>query len=61
MTDVDDDLLRTDPGAAASEQGPDHVLHEHEPKGKSSSGRRALVHHTPAERVARGKDTAGSI
>ena len=54
MKDVDDDLLPTDPGSAASEDASTHVLNVPEPKGKSSP-RPRLLHHTPADRAARGK------
>ena len=61
MKDVDDDLLRTDPGTAASEEVTTDVLHENKPKGKSASGRKALLHHTPAERAARGKAARSEV
>ena len=55
MTEVDENLLHSEPGSAVSEELSTHVLQERGPKGKGARRPRGVRHFTPSERTARGK------
>ena len=55
MTEVDENLLHSEPASAVSEEVSTHVLHERDPKGKGARRPRGVRHFTPSERTARGK------
>ena len=55
MTEVDENLLHSDPAATAPEEVSTHVLQERKTKGTSSRRSRDVQQFTPSERAARGK------
>ena len=61
MTEVDENLLHSDPAATVSEEVSTHVLEERDTKGTSSRRTRDVQQFTPSERAARGKDARRDV